>query len=492
MFDDFEDIYQLAPEVFFKRCLKEFKVRSLYSDYDTFCTDQLEHLDLIAEKYRNLVKQGQKTNITKDQFIKLKKYQRYFTKLKEKEIKTFDTLFEEAVKYDKIEKPMNEASKAAEISLHNFCFNVWLQKNKGWEVEDGIDYIRLLTAENFLNYLKDAKAEVALNRLAIQAEDDMRKLEWQGKDTRYWIQDTMQLIKNGNPEYIGLERIVKENGCIIVNTGNEKVKIFTPELAFILLFELNATNMDSQEEGVLRKSEYFESYVNGYEDGLLFFKSNFHISNDTLYSSSEKYVANLHYQYYHLENDDTLEGWQFVRKSYPFIITHKEIKKYGRYSGIIDALYEIMDKHPIPFKSFKDECDYSKGNAELEIINNPNNLTSEEKPNDVLESTIADYMEEFKNEFKSESDFKKVTQNLYLFFSAKELKNIPSVFIKNGNKTKLGYALGELYRGERNIPITKDYLLILKQLFSIYADEDLESKPINQTNLYKYSTTKTK
>ena len=59
-------------------------------------------------------------------------------------------------------------------------------------------------------------------------------------------------------------------------------------------------------------------------------------------------------------------------------------------------------------------------------------------------------------------------------------------------KTKLGYELGELYRGERNSPITKDYLVILKHIFSIYADEDLESKPINKTNLYKYSTTKTK
>lgn len=492
MFDDFKDIYELSPEAFFRQCLKEFKERNLYSDFDTFCQDQLEHMDLIAEKYRNLVKQNLKTNITKDQFIKLKKYQRYFTQLKEKEIKTFDTLFEEAVKYGKIEQPLNAASKAAEISLHNFCFNIWLQKNKGWEIEDGIDYIRLLTAENFLNYLKDAKDEVAVNNIAIRAEEDSRKLEWQGKDTRYWIQDTMQLIKNGNPEYVGLERIVKENGCIIVNTGNEKVRIYTPELAYTLLYELTATNMDTQEEGILRKSEYFDSFVNGYNEGLLLFKNDFHVSNDTLYSSSEKYVANLHFQYYHLENDDTSDGWQFVRKLYPFIITHKAVKKYGHYSGIISALYKMMDKHPIPFKSFKDECDYNKNISETDFNNKDDDNNLEEKPNDVLESTISDYMDGFKNEFKSDNDFKKVIQILHDFFSGKVVQITTPVFIKNGNKTKLGYELGELYRGERNSPITKDYLVILKHIFSIYADEDLESKPINKTNLYKYSTTKTK
>ncbi len=503
MDDGLENIYELSNEDFFNTCLKEFKSRDLFTDFDTFCEDQLEHMDLLAEKYRNAVRTNEKLPITKDNFIKLKKYRKYFIKVKENPIKTFDDLFEEAIKFNKIETPINDAHKESLRSLHSFCFNIWLQKNKNWEVEDADNYRRLLTPENFNIYLKDDRQETVIEQLKIQAQDDQRKLDWMDKDDRFWIEDAMQVIKKDSSDYKSLENQIRESGQLSANTGNEIVKIFTPELVFIFFFDFSARNMETEEQTSLRRSEYFDSYVSGFDKGATYFKNEFHVSNDILYSPESKYVENLHFQYYHLENDDTHEGWQFVRKRYPTIVTHKEVMKYGFYSGIVSALYELMDKHPIPFKKFAEPCDLNKDESDhdSEIIYDKTEkqtpitaepVTKIDDEFDVLKNTVKDFLEPLYDIFRDSTDYENAIISLSSFFENRPSLPSKPIFVKNGNKTKLGKELGRLYQMETNKPITIEYLSHNKRLFSAFSQEDLDSKKLQFTNLYKYFTTKKK
>lgn len=113
-----------------------------------------------------------------------------------------------------------------------------------------------------------------------------------------------------------------------------------------------------------------------------------------------------------------------------------------------------------------------------------------EADNDVLQSTIEDYMFDFKNEFRSIKDYEYVIGVLYSYFCTNKIGQVRSVFVKQGNKTKLAFALGEIYRAEKSDPITNEFLTFIKSLFSIFKDEDLTREPLKANNLYKYVTTK--
>ena len=151
-----------------------------------------------------------------------------------------------------------------------------------------------------------------------------------------------------------------------------------------------------------------------------------------------------------------------------------------------------MDKHPIPFKSFKDSCDYFSNHSDPKEGLNSEPEIEREDENYVLVNTIDEYLEEFKSQFKSESEYEKAKDALFNWFIAKKSYSGSPIFVKGRNKSKLAFVLGEIYRSEIDKPLSREFLQLIKSLFTTFSDEDLESKPINKTNLYKYLTTKTK
>lgn len=113
-----------------------------------------------------------------------------------------------------------------------------------------------------------------------------------------------------------------------------------------------------------------------------------------------------------------------------------------------------------------------------------------EERNDVLKSTIEDYLEKFKGVFQDNSGYELAVNSLISFFRSNPKLPTKPIFVKRGVKTKLAKELGKLYQITVEKPTTKDYLVFLKGLFSSYSNEDLDSKPLQFTNMYKYSTTK--
>lgn len=66
--------------------------------------------------------------------------------------KSFDELFENAIRYGSIEQPKDTAHKGAIRSYYNFGFNEWLSQNKGWKFGDTKAYMKFLTRAYWLEF----------------------------------------------------------------------------------------------------------------------------------------------------------------------------------------------------------------------------------------------------------------------------------------------------------------------------------------------------
>jgi hypothetical protein len=185
------------------------------------------------------------------------------------------------------------------------------------------------------------------------------------KDTSFEISAYLEeKVTNG---YISLQREIDINGFILCKSDTGTVKLFSCELAVILTTkELPAYNMDTNRETQINGLDYLNTYIEGYKKGELYFEDKWSVSRDTLYgSNSEQYVRDLHSNYFHILHTGVNEGWGYVKKQFPFILTHKAIKEFGYYSGIVNKVEEQVKKYPTLFANFE-KCEHNLLNQQLE------------------------------------------------------------------------------------------------------------------------------
>jgi hypothetical protein len=178
-------------------------------------------------------------------------------------------------------------------------------------------------------------------------------------DTRYWLTSFFDEKEQTKHEYKGFQRQIENNGCFMVKTETDTVKIYTPELAVILTSKaLPAKNMDTQKETTLNGMDYLNTYIEAYKEGEQYFENEFKVSPSTLYgANAEQYVRDIHLNFFHVQHTGINEGWGYVKKQYPFVLTHKAIKEHGYYSGIVNKVEEQVKKHPKLFATF-DKCEH--------------------------------------------------------------------------------------------------------------------------------------
>ncbi|MBY0436304.1 MAG: hypothetical protein K2U26_19590 [Cyclobacteriaceae bacterium] len=171
------------------------------------------------------------------------------------------------------------------------------------------------------------------------------------KDIRYWLTGfgNEDIPTSTTVDYEKLKDIIVENGHFIANTKTDRVKIYSPKLAFILCSDaLPSTNMDTNTQTNINGNDYLQSYVEGYNEGIKYF--------DSKYSKDD--VRDIHINYFHsgYEGD---RGWNIVKtENITFlVITHKGVKKVGYYAGIVNQVEIIRKEYPDAFKDF-DKCDH--------------------------------------------------------------------------------------------------------------------------------------
>lgn len=182
----------------------------------------------------------------------------------------------------------------------------------------------------------------------------------QKKDTRFWLTTFSEEQEQTKHEYKSFKREIENNGCFKVKTETDTVKIYTPELAVIFTSkELPSRNMDTQTETNINGWEYLKTYIEAYKKGEQYFETEFKVSPNTLYgANAEQYVRDIHLNFFHVKHTGINEGWGYVKKQYPIILTHKAVKEFGYYSGIVNKVEEQVKKYPRLFATF-DKCEHN-------------------------------------------------------------------------------------------------------------------------------------
>lgn len=180
------------------------------------------------------------------------------------------------------------------------------------------------------------------------------------KDTRFWLTTFFEEQEQTKHEYKVFKREIENNGCFKVKTETDTVKIYTPELAVIFTSnKLSARNMDTKTETIINGWDYLNTYIEAYKEGEQYFETEFKVSPNTLYgANAEQYVRDIHLNFFHVQHTGTNEGWSYVKKQYPIILTHKAVKEFGYYSGIVNKVEEQVKKYPRLFATF-DKCEHN-------------------------------------------------------------------------------------------------------------------------------------
>jgi hypothetical protein len=179
------------------------------------------------------------------------------------------------------------------------------------------------------------------------------------KDTKFWLTTFFEEQEQTKYPYTSFKREIENNGCFKVKTETDTVKIYTPELAVIFTSkELPARNMDTQKETTINGWDYLKTYIEAYKEGGQYFETEFKVSPNTLYgANAEQYVRDIHLNFFHVQHTGANEGWGYVKKQYPFILTHKAVKEFGYYSGIVNKVEEQVKKYPRLFATFE-KCEH--------------------------------------------------------------------------------------------------------------------------------------
>ena len=144
----------------------------------------------------------------------------------------------------------------------------------------------------------------------------------------------------------------------------------------------------------------------------------------------------------------------------------------------------------VPLNDRKENTDQINKSTpnKLPIIVNGNSIDVE-RSNRIKEA-IDDHMEEFKTAFQNVSDFNNACLYLQNFFENNNITISKPLFVKRGNKVRMAFVLGSLYKDLKSDPISLEYLQSLVRLFTVFQHENLIDKSLISTNLYKYCTTK--
>jgi hypothetical protein len=152
-----------------------------------------------------------------------------------------------------------------------------------------------------------------------------------------------------------------------------KIKIYSAELAVFFNTE-NAQGAFEQLRITVNGKEYFKSYEEGFLAGQQYFKDNFSVPPSTLLLHGDVHVMQIHQHYAHTMHSYKFVGWCSVKGQYPEIVSHKVIKEFGYYAGIVSETEEYATQYARAFKKFErdEECEICKE----EKIRNPLALPS--------------------------------------------------------------------------------------------------------------------
>ncbi len=354
--------------------------------------------------------------------------------------RSFAKLFEDIAKKGKFGEPIKQiasglASKEDAnkmlfqnlLSLHDFQFTSYLRANKGLNFVNETEYKNQLTEESFNEYLEHEEAK---------------------KDIQYSLIDIFPEQVENTSNYKSFKRQIDKQGFLEIKTESGPVNIYTPELAFIFTSkELPVTEMFKSEKLTINGWNFVKTFAEAYKEGEDYFDKEFGVPPSTLYGpNAESYVKGIHENYFHIKHQDINDGWRWVKITYPLTLSHKDIRKYGYYSGIISKVDKLVKKHPILFKTY-DKCDHESQETAETKNEFPEKEISRTKQTIQNELESIDKVKSWGYAFKSENDYLIFVSLLTDYFEYTPY-NIPKkqIELKRDCKTRFAKALRPIHK----------------------------------------------
>jgi hypothetical protein len=188
-------------------------------------------------------------------------------------------------------------------------------------------------------------------------------------------------------------------------------------------------------------------------------------------------------------NDSAKKSKNYPKDLEYFFYTYKSsLEKY--YEFIIEFLDDGFLK--IENKIFLDDTGYYIKN-DLNNIDNykiePKSQLESVEENNVLKSTIDDYLEQFKEEINGDG-YEKLVNALYEYFTNNKFPILENkINFKRINKKRLGWALKELYKSEKTDKLNIEYFRFAQENINLFAKEVIVTEGFLQSNFYKVFTT---
>lgn len=184
--------------------------------------------------------------------------------------------------------------------------------------------------------------------LAFPYSEEMNDLRDKLRKNQFLRNDKYEKYSDQLNYYTGFKNQIDSHGFFIIRSKNKEYRLHTPEMCLILLYADKAFNMESKKIEKFDRESYLISYYDSYKKGQKYFVHYHKVSPNILFGQkSNSYLKNLEIKYE--------QEWSSARNSFPLLITHSAIKKYGYNSGVISMLEGLIKEYPILFKEDKKE-----------------------------------------------------------------------------------------------------------------------------------------
>lgn len=235
-------------------------------------------------------------------------------------------------------------------------------------------------------------------------------------------------------EFKSFQEQIKRNGFNGADFNGYKIKVYTAELTYLLFVDnYEAYNNITAANEKVNRSKFFDIYYNGFLEGEKFFITKYNYSTNILYGANgSEFIAEIHNKYLH-NGKNLIQGWNYVKNSFPTTLTTDQIKEYGYYSGIVSKVDEMIKEHRSIFVKF-DKCTHETQPKDVVNFKFKNNF-------DKVESSIVYSF--FKENLVDKNHLSKEDLEKYLLlaFQNKEIpeKKFKLSNINIGNTRKIFY-----------------------------------------------------
>ncbi|MCD8438724.1 hypothetical protein [Tenacibaculum finnmarkense] len=265
----------------------------------------------------------------------------------------------------------------------------------------GISLLKSPLAEYFTNYISSLKEAINTDeiKLSIELEKPKEKqpIKEEPKQDKSIILTEIHDHHSGKKTCYEYEHVLKRfneipkhSKFILFNANNRKYAVYSATVSYVFSSKTKGKYNDTDEVFNIDGYPYFKTFTDAYEKGEEDFKADY--VNSNLYNSNtEKLVSDIHHAVYHSRFGGYC-GWNYVVNLVVDKISHKIIKEYGYYSGMLSGAKEFIKKHPTIFKDV-DKCNHSVTKKEFQQENNKAEIILQEIWLPTAKITVKQFLE---------------------------------------------------------------------------------------------------